>query len=121
MASTTAAGANPGGIAAVLATLGHPRAELSFAPLGTSAREARYRLMDPSGQPITVLYSTLPPVDGPLDAGRFTHELNLSPDTRWHALPQTFGAGERLAWTVSERVPALGCSVWTGVRREVLW
>jgi hypothetical protein len=70
---------------------------------------------------MTLLYTPLPPLDGPIAFDRFRHELDLSGDREWHALPQTFAQGERLGWTASVRVPALGCAVWTGVKRVVLF
>lgn len=113
--------ADPDGLAAELATLPRPEVELAVHPLGSSSREARYRRVQASPLPLTLLYTELPPVNGPIALESFRHELVLGGDTDWHALPQTFAEGARLGWTASVRLPALGCSVWTGVKRVVLF
>jgi hypothetical protein len=113
--------ADPDGLAAELAKLPRPEVELAVYPLGSSSREARYRRVEAGPLPLTLLYTELPPVGGPIALESFRHELDLGGDTAWHALPQTFAEGARLGWTASVRVPALGCSVWTGVKRVVLF
>lgn len=97
------------------------RGEVQARRLSAASLEARYRASHvPAGEPYQVIYELVAPIDGPLNVPTAYRELVAAPDDQWHALPRTLSPGQRLSWTLSAREPVLQCSVWSGIRRQVL-
>jgi len=104
-----------------LAQLPKLRAEVIYVPLSAESRQIRYRVRiepPPDRAPYSFLHHQLPVFDEEVAPQSIHREQNLYPQRREGELPHTFARGTRLYWTFSLDVPALGCSVISGWKRD---
>jgi hypothetical protein len=108
--------------APALARLPRPQGSIEFVPLSGSTRAVRYQVqIEPAPAPGTrywVYYDELPVLDEEVDLTKVHRVGNTFPEGAGGELPGTFAVGTRLYWTISLRVPELGCDVVSGWQRQ---
>lgn len=105
-----------------LARLPKLRGDVTFAPLSPDSRRVRYRVQitpHPSDEArYSLLYNKLPAFDEEVSPQALRREVNTYSVQREGELSEGFMRGDRFYWTFSQEVPALGCAVLSGWKRE---
>jgi hypothetical protein len=105
-----------------LAALPKVRGEVTFVPLSTESRQVRFRVQidrPPAAEVrYALLYHALAPFDEEVSPSDLQREQRRYPREAEGDLPESYMRGARLYWTFTLDVPALGCPVISGWRRE---
>lgn len=105
-----------------VARLPRLRGQTVFVALSAESRTVQYRVtMERPPSPETrysFLYHLLPPFDEEVSPQAIQRELNSYSQKPAGELPESYPRGARLYWTFALEVPALGCEVISGWRRE---
>jgi hypothetical protein len=95
---------------------------VEYVPLSSESRKVVYRLrMTPDIEwdgYYSFLYYNLPPFDQELDPQLVRRESSLYRTSRGGELPGSYLGGTRFSWTFAAEIPALGCRVISGWKRE---
>jgi hypothetical protein len=98
------------------------RAEVTFVPLSTESRKAKFRLkIEPPPTPETrysILYDTLSAFDEEVPIASLRREESIYGNGPELELPESYSRGDRLYWTLALRAPSLGCQVVSGWNRQ---
>ena len=109
-------------LAADLAQLPKLTGQMDFARLSPDSRQARYRVQiaptPPAGARYSLLYCELPVFDEEVSPQLLRREQNPYATRAQSELPESLTRGTRLYWTFELDVPALGCAVVSGWKRE---
>jgi hypothetical protein len=109
-------------LAADLAQLPKLTGQVDFARLSPDSRQAHYRVQiappPPDGARYSLLYCELPVFDEEVSPQLLHREQNPYATRAEGDLADSFSRGTRLYWTFEFDVPALGCAVVSGWKRE---
>lgn len=105
-----------------LAQLPKLTGQMDFARLSPDSRQVHYRVQidppPPVGARYSLLYCELPVFDEEVSPQLLRREQNAYPTRAEGELPDSLSRGARFYWTIELDVPALGCAVVSGWKRE---
>jgi hypothetical protein len=107
-------------LAAELQTIPVLVGEVEYEPLSSESRKVVYRLSPGAGWDgyYSFLYCNLPPFDQELNMQLVRREKNSYLTASEGELPGSYLRGARFSWTFAAEIPALGCRVISGWKRE---
>jgi len=109
-------------LATELAQLPRLSGQIEFRNLSPDSRQAQYRVLieppPPAGTRYSLLYAELPVFDEEVAPQLLRREQSPYPGKTQRELPDSLTRGTRLYWSFELDVPALGCAVVSGWKRE---